>query len=141
MHPEYYEGVLQLRDAGEDVIEFVRFLFSQREDAVISKEIYLSNGGIDFYVTSQKYLRSISSKLQDKYGGELVHSRRIHTTDRYSGHDLYRAYVLFKPCKYKKDQIIEFKGDQIKVITAKKELFGHNMTTNKKVHIKFSLLN
>lgn len=138
-HAEYFEGVLQLRDPNTEVIEFIHELFTKREYAFISKELKV-RGGIDFYVSSQKYLRGLANVLQGKFGGDIKISRRLHTRDKQSSKDLYRCYLMFRPSKYQKGDIIKYNGEDIKIISAVKEIFGINQTTNKKVHIKFDRL-
>jgi NMD protein affecting ribosome stability and mRNA decay len=47
---------------------------------------------------------------------------------------------MFRPSRYKRGDIIEYRGDKIKVTSAVREIFGINLTTQKKVHIKFDRL-
>lgn len=140
-HQDYFEGVLQLRDPRKEIKQYIRKIFSdaKRPDVWISKEEKV-RGGIDFYVSSQKFLRGLGHKIQDKFGGEIKNSRKIHTRDKQSGKDLYRAFLLFRPSKYVKGQVIEYRGEKIKIISAVREIYGINLKTKKKVHIKFDKL-
>ena len=138
-HDEYFEGVLQLRDPNDEVIRFIKDLFEKKEKVWIAKEKKV-RGGIDFYVSSQKFLRGLGHKLQERFGGEMKNSRKLHTRDKNTQKDLYRAFLLFRPSKYKKGDIITHRGDKIQVISAVKEIFGKDLKTGKKVHIKFDKL-
>ena len=66
MHEDYYEGILQLRKPNEEVIEFIKNQVKKRTNVLITKEKKVNNG-IDFYITSQKYLQVIGKKLKKHY--------------------------------------------------------------------------
>jgi len=133
---QYFEGVLQLRAGYKEHEDFIKELFSLRANAYIVKEEEV-RGGIDYYVSSQKYLRGLGTKLQEKFGGEIINSRKLHTRDKNTQKELYRAFLLFRPSNLKKGDIVVHRGEEIEVITATKELFGRYKKNNKKVHIKW----
>ena len=94
----------------------------------ITKKEKVRNG-IDFYVTSKRYLQNLGKKLQNCFGGELKVSSRLFTRDRQTSKDVYRVNVLFRLPRFKKDDIIELKGNKIKVINIGKKVFGKNIKT------------
>jgi len=47
---------------------------------------------------------------------------------------------MFRPSRYKKGDIIDYRGEKIRVISAVKEIYGIELSSNKKVHIKFDRL-
>lgn len=131
---DYYQGILQLRDVNEEILSFVRNQIEKRSDAAITKTVKFPNG-VDFYITSQKFIRILGKKLKESFGGELKISSRLHTRSR-QGKDLYRVNVLFKLSKYKRGGVISIRGDKVRLISIGKKIFARNLKTGKKVTIR-----
>ena len=51
-HPEYYEGILQLRDCSDEIINWVRKTVEKEKRAKISKDKKVK-GGRDLYFSDQ----------------------------------------------------------------------------------------
>ena len=136
MHPQYFEGILQLRNPTKEVLKFVKNQIEKRKDLFISKEIELKNGR-DLYLSSQKFLRALGLKLQKRFGGQLKTSRKLHTISKKTGKKLYRVTVLFKIPQFKKGDIIKYRGEQIKIKAIGKKIFAQNIKTGKKLTIRF----
>jgi len=95
MHSEYYEGILQLRNPNEEVINFIRNQFKNNEKVWIAKQEKLKTG-IDLYVSSNKFLLRLGKKLKKSFKGELKVSRKLHSKDRMTSKTIYRVTVCFK---------------------------------------------
>ncbi len=134
--PDYFQGILQLRDINEEILSFVYNQIKKRGNVAVTRTVKYSNG-IDLYITSQKYIRILGKKLKESFGGELKISSKLHTRNK-QGKDLYRVNVLFKPPKYKRGDIVLIRGDKIKLISIKKKIFARNLKTGKKVTIRSS---
>ena len=135
-HANYFEGILQLRDVDNEVVDFAVNEIGKIEDAFISKLKKVTNG-FDLYISRQRALRSLGNKLQSRFGGQIVVSKKLHTRSRMSGKELFRVNVLFRMPKFKKGDIIEYKGDKIKVISIQKKVFAKDIKTGKKLNISF----
>ncbi|MBS3097227.1 hypothetical protein J4209_00360 [Candidatus Woesearchaeota archaeon] len=94
-NPQYYEGILQLRNPNEEALNFVRNQFKNNSKAWIAKVEELKTG-IDFYISSNGFLLSLGKKLKKSFKGELKTSRRLHTKDRLTSKQVYRVTVLFR---------------------------------------------
>lgn len=134
--PDYYQGILQLRDVDEEALNFVRNQIKKREDVAISKIVKFPNG-MDFYITSQKFIRILGKKLKESFGGELKISSKLHTRSRH-GKDLYRVNVLFRPSRYKAGDIVNVRGENVRLISTGKKIFARDLKTGKKVTIRRS---
>jgi|SRR3989344_4559404 len=134
--PNYYQGVLQLRNINQDVIIFVRNLIEKRDNVAITKTVNFPDG-IDLYITSQKYIRMIGKKLKDSFRGELTISSRLHTKSK-MGKDLYRVNALFKLHDQKVGDVVNVRGDDLKIIKFGKKIFAKDIKTGKKVTIRSS---
>ena len=134
--PNYYQGILQLRDASDDVMDFVYSQIQKRPDVAVTRTAKLDNGK-DLYITSQKFIRILGKKLRESFGGELKVSSKLHTRNR-QGKDLYRVNVLFKRSRYKRGEIISVKGDEVRIIRLGIKIFARNLKTGRKVTIRRS---
>jgi len=82
-------------------------------------------------------LRSLGNKLQNEFGGQLTVSTKLHTRSRMSGKELYRVNMLFRLPKFKKGEIIDYKGEKIKIISIHKKVHAKEVKTGKKLNINF----
>ena len=131
----YFEGILQLRNVTDDIVNFA--VDEINENGVgIAKTKQLENG-IDIYVSRQRFLRTLARMLQKKFGGQIIVSRKLHTKSRLTGRDLYRVNVLFRLPYFKKGDVIEYKGDKIKIVNMGKKIFAKNIATGKKLNLGY----
>lgn len=131
----YFEGILQLRNVNDGVVDFAVSEI-ENSDVNIAKTKQLEKG-IDIYVSRQRFLRTIASKLQKRFGGQIIVSRKLHTKSRLTGRDLYRVNVLFRLPYFKKGDVIEYKGDKIRVVNMGKKIFAKNIATGKKLNLGY----
>ena len=131
----YFEGTLQLRNVNDEVIDFA---VSEIENSGvnIAKAKKLENG-IDLYVSRQRFLRTLAVRLQKRFGGQIIVSRKLHTRSSLTSRDLYRVNVLFRLPNFKKDDIIVYKGDEIRIISMGKKIFAKNIVTGKKLNLNY----
>ena len=134
-HKDYFEGILQLRNVDDGIVEFALKEFNKKE-VLISKIKKVTNG-IDIYISPQKSLRSLGNKLQKRFGGQITVSTKLHTISRVTGRELYRVNMLFRIPNFKKGDIIEYKGDKIKIISIHKKVFAKDIKTGRKLNISF----
>lgn len=134
--PDYYQGILQLRDVNNEIINFVHQQINKRGNVAITKTVKFSNG-VDFYITSQKFITILGKKLKDSFGGELKVSSKLYTKSRH-GKELYRVNVLFKLAKYKKGDVVYVRGEKVRIINIGKKIFARDLKTGKKVTIRSS---
>mgnify|MGYP001247980308 CR=1 FL=1 len=140
MHKDYFEGILQLRDVSKEVYSFVNDLIEQREGVNIAKIKHLKNGK-DLYISSQKYLQIIGKRLVEKFGGEYKVSTKLHTRNRVSSKEVHRVTVLFRQPKFKKGDTITHRGDELLILNLSKKVYCKNLSTGKKVTIRYDKLN
>ena len=57
-HAKYFEGILQIRNHTDELLEYIRKKVETDKKAIITKELKVM-GGVDFYFSSQRYLRSL----------------------------------------------------------------------------------
>ncbi len=94
--PEYFEAIIQLRPPTDEVFDFIMKQLKKREEVFISK-IEEFKFGIDIYISSQKFARSLAKKIKDNFKGEMKISASIHSRDRQSSKERHRITVLYRP--------------------------------------------
>lgn len=117
-HPEYYEAILQLRNVGNDIINFVREKI-EASAVFVSKEIPSKNG-VDLYLSSKLFAKKLCSLLQRKYGGMVKTSAKLFSVSRQTSKKIYRLTYLFKRPKFDLGDFIDFRGKHMKVREIKK---------------------
>jgi len=132
-NPNYFEAILQLRDTTDEIKEFI-------EDELLRDQIPVTKiqkvtNGYDYYISDNNYTKALSRKLQQKFGGEILITSSLHT--KKDGKDIYRTTVLFREAPFRKNDPVEYKGEQYKVISMSKEILLQNVKNGKKEHIKY----
>jgi nonsense-mediated mRNA decay protein 3 len=128
----YFEGILQLRDVDNDVVDYAleKLKQSEKRGIFLSKKKKVKNG-FDLYITKKSYLHELAQELLKKFGGEKKASRKLFSRDKQKSRDIYRINVLFRQSKFRKGDIISIEGEPFKVknITSRIEL--ENLKTGK----------
>jgi len=138
-NPQYFEGILQLRNPDKNVMMFVKEQIGHKKGVLISKTLKVRNG-YDFYISSRKYLKTLGQKLKDNFGGELKISCRLHSRDRQTSKELYRLNVLYRCWGIRIGSIIEVRGEKIKVMGMGKRIQGKRLSDGKNRYINFKEL-
>ena len=135
----YFEAVLQMRNPTKEVLQFVEKEVAQQKNVFITKKSEVDRG-FDYFLTKNNFARRLGEKLQNKFGGLLKTSAQLFTFEKQTGKKVYRLNVLFKLPSFKKDDLIEFKGEMLKVISVRKDLHVINLSTKEKRHLPFEEL-
>ncbi len=117
----YFEGILQVRHASEEIYSFIRKQFGKNYAALISDEHQVQNG-VDFYLTSQALLRKIGVLLHKKFGGILKMSARIFTLNKQTSKDVYRVTAYFKPLPLKEGDVFIHEDSLMKLLRRGKQV-------------------
>ena len=132
--PNYFQGILQLRDVNDEVMSFVYGQINKRKDVLVTKTTKFPNG-IDLYLTSQKFIRILGKKLKESFGGEMKISSKLHTRSK-TGKDLFRVNVIYRPSKYKRGDIVFVRGDEVKLLHHGTRIFARDIKTGRKIKIR-----
>ncbi|MBW2986199.1 hypothetical protein KY333_02400 [Candidatus Woesearchaeota archaeon] len=131
--PKYFEGKLQLRNPTPEVINFVMKKIKQDKHVWIAKTEKVRNG-IDLWLSSNKFLQDIGAKLKKRFTGVLKKSKKLHTQHKITSKLLYRGTVMFRCLNFKRGDIIEINGEQLKVMEISRQVRLKNLQTGKKEH-------
>lgn len=133
-HPSYYEAILQLREVSKEVVQFVMDEIN-RVNMPVTKIKKVKNGQ-DLYIADGKFTKALGKKLQQYFGGKVIVTASLVTNK--GGKDLYRVTVLFRGVSFKKGDLVDYGGDECKVIAMGKDILLKNSKTGKKVHLKYT---
>lgn len=120
---KYYEAILQIRDSNDEIIGFARNELSK----LSSKGVFITDtkkldSGVDLYLTSKSAARTVGSKLRDKFGGQLTVTAKLFSVSKETSKELYRLVILFNAPLIKKGDIINYKGESIKIVYVGKKI-------------------
>ena len=135
----YFEGILQLRNPTQDMVDWVKEQIAKDKRAWIAKEEEVTNG-IDLYLSSQHYLRALGKVLKQKFVGELKVTATLHTISKSTGKELYRVTVLFRFLGVKIGDLVTVSGEQFKLLRVDNQVQLKNVATGKKVWKKIEVL-
>ena len=136
MHNEYFEGILQLRNPSEELLDFLAKEIKEKGNVFVAKTKKVGDG-IDLYISSQRYLRTLGNKLQERFPGQPEVSSSLHTRNRQTSRDVYRVNVLFRMPSFRKGDIITYKGDRIQIIGMSKKVLAKDLKTGKKLTLSY----
>jgi NMD protein affecting ribosome stability and mRNA decay len=138
LYGQAFNGILQLRNPNEEILEFVKNeLKKGREKGYhCNKEDDVTNGR-DYQLTDSQFTRNMGKALQNKFGGELLETAKLVTRSKETSKDLYRITVLFRYPKFKKGDIVEYKGRDVKVINFAKKVYVEDLHSHKKEQADF----
>ena len=129
----YFEGVLQLRNVDEEVMDYVvNEVEKQKQRGVfITKKLKVKNG-FNIYLTKRSYIPELARELLNKFGGETKISRKLFSRDKLRSKDIYRVNVLFRQSKFRKGDILNIDGELFKVKNIDRNLTVVNIKTGKR---------
>ena len=138
-YSDYFEGIVQLRNIGEEVLNFAVREIEKNDPTGVSRIKQVTNG-FDVYVKRQRFLRSLGTKLQKQFHGQILISKKLHTRSRETSRDLYRVNLLFRPSPFKKGDILDYKGAKIIILAVHKKVLLKEIKTGKKITLSFKEL-
>ena len=132
-HPGYFEGILQLRPATEEVLSFLEQEMSMNERLIITKQKHGERGNMDLFISNQKVLLQLAKKLSTHFLAIVKTSRRAHTMEKMTRKSLYRVNVLFRPIDIKRGTTRTYRGKEYMVtLVGKGQVQLQDQTRGKK---------
>jgi NMD protein affecting ribosome stability and mRNA decay len=132
-HPAYFEAVLQLRDITSEILDYVDQDIDKYKIPVTKfKKV---KNGYDYYLADKNYTRALGKRLQQKFGGQNILTTSL--VGKKLGKDLHRFTVLFRCTPFRKNDIVEYNGEEGTIISVNKEIVLRESKTGKKHRIKF----
>lgn len=131
---EYFEGVLQLRNASDEAVDWVYDEIQRTGKTRVAKAKEVA-GGIDLYLSSQHYMQTLGRQLQQRFGGILKITSRLHTRNSLTSRDVYRMTVLFRQLPFTTRDIITYHGERWKILSTGNQVRIQNMQSGEKKRV------
>jgi len=128
---KYYEGTLQLRNADEEVLDFIETYISKNHLHVSEK--HKEKDGLDINISDQRKIQDLGRQLQKRFGGNLKVSPRIFGKDKFTSKEIFRVNVLYEAPKYKKGDVIKIGRDIIRITSIKENISGIDVRSGNKI--------
>ncbi len=138
-HPSYFEGVLQLRNPNQEVLNYINAQFKKEPEVRIAKEIRQPNG-VDLWLSSNKFLMKLGRGLNETFQGELKVTSRLFSTNRLTSKNVYRMCVFFRVASFRRNDIVKIKGVDMKVLALGKRIRLQEVQSGKKHEVPFELV-
>ncbi len=136
----YYQGRLQLRNCTKEVIQFSRDRIMAADGVQITKEVNVQ-GGIDFFITSNKFLKKLGRMLKARFTGIMKQTAKLHTEDVQSGKKIYRGTILFRMPSFNVGDVGIFRGDEVMVLSIANQVILKDTKSGKKKRENFDEVN
>lgn len=133
---EYYEGVLQLRNADMEAKDFVKNHIN-KSDFFVNKLIDKGDK-VDFYITSKKEQVKIAKKLINHYGAYVESNANLFSKDWLTSKEIHRVNTLAVIPLFKEGDVIIHGGKPILVKKRGSSIKGFDLENNKKVNLNLS---
>jgi NMD protein affecting ribosome stability and mRNA decay len=138
-HPKYFEAILQLRDTSDEVKAWVDQEIKNLNIVVPRVErAKKTKNGWDYYLADNNQGRQIGSRLQQKFGGHYCVTASLHTT--IDSKEKYRVTILFREAPYRKNDVVDYHGEEFTIKMMSKDIFLQNNKTGKKIHVKYKFM-
>lgn len=137
-HGQAFNGILQLRNPSEEILELLESeiaRFHDKKSYCLGKKIVPN--GYDYKTSSSQFARHLGKVLQQKSGGEYKETMRLVTRSRQTSKDLYRTTILFRVPDFKKGDIVDYKGKDVKVLNIGTSVYVQDIKTNRKQQAKY----
>jgi len=133
-----YNGIIQLRNPTNEILAFVNDELKKatQKNVHCIKEEDVTNGK-DYQMTDAQFTRNLGKNLQNKFGGELRVTARLVSRSRQTSKDLYRTTVLFRYPKFRKGDIVSYKGRDVKILNFSKKVYVIDLKSNKKEQVSY----
>jgi len=131
-HPDYFEGVLQLRNPSNALIDFIMNQIKKAKTVTIAKAVPQPRG-VDYYISSQKFLRQLARILPRNFPGILKSTRKLFTRKRITSKNVYRVNILFRMVAFKKGDVLTLRGTEYKVLVMGKQVTLQDVKTGVKL--------
>jgi len=134
---QYFEGVLQLRNPTYEAEHFIQARV-QKEYGVSINNTELVKNGVDFYITSGKYLRTLAKQIHQRFGGEVKLSPQIYSKDRQTAKEIYRIMALCRLPLFAAKDIVDIEGSIVVISSVGgQKLTGLNIGKGKRIQVNY----
>ena len=130
---EYFEGILQLRNVSESILNYVSN-YTKKNNIFVSKQVKAKKG-IDLYISDQRKVQQLAHHLQKNFGGTLRISPSVFSRDRQTSKDIHRVNVYYEAPEYSVGDVIKTGNKLVHVTGIRKNILGEDLKTGSHVSV------
>ena len=113
---DYFEGILQLRNADASVKKFVKSLIENTKDLYVNK-VLEKKDSVDFYFVKKKFIGRVADKLVSEFGASADHNAQLFSQDKQSSKELFRLNVAVHIPPFRKGDVVRW-NDKVLIINS-----------------------
>ncbi|MFH1182206.1 MAG: NMD3-related protein [Candidatus Woesearchaeota archaeon] len=96
-HAKYFEGILQIREAPDEVFVFAEKAMDEAKNSgIFVSKVEEFKTGLDYFLSSRHFTMDLGRKLKKRFKGKLVLSRKLFGVHKQNSKLLYRVTVLYR---------------------------------------------
>ena len=134
---QYFEGILQLRNPSQEVIDFIESKLKKNAEKLRISKIVEQKLGLDLYVTNNRYMQKLAQDIQKNFGGILKKSPHLFSRNRQTSKNIYRLNICLNFYDFKKGDVIKANKKYIKITNIRKKISGIDLELNKRISFEF----
>lgn len=136
---KYFEAVLQIRPAREDVLEFVRAeIHKQEHKGVFNNKETEVEDGLDIEITNQTYAKVLAKKVTDHFGGTMKKNEKLFSRSRKTSRDIFRLAVKIELPLFSKGDMLVHAGKHYQITSTGKTLSLMDLETGQKTSLPWN---
>lgn len=129
---QYYEGILQIRNATSDVKKWIHgFLETCFQKGIIINEIKENGNSVDLFFGNKKDIPKVARKMQRVFGAHIEANASVHTRDHQTQKDVHRVNALVEVPPFKEKDVIEYENKLLYVTRLGKQIKTRKLPTYK----------
>ncbi|MGV8169418.1 MAG: NMD3-related protein [Candidatus Nanoarchaeia archaeon] len=126
----YFEGILQLRNATQEVKEYVNN-YTKKNGVFINKTVDKGKD-VDYFFVKKKQMNPLSLKLMRNFGAKIESNAQLFSYNRQTSKDIFRVNVLVTIPDFCVGDVVEANDSPFLVKETSKIITGVNLITGKK---------
>ena len=131
---EYYEGILQLRNARDEIKKYIAS-FLVKNNIYINKKVD-KDDSVDYYFIDKRRINTVSHKVMKKFGGVLDLNEQLFSRNRLRSKDLFRLNALLFVPSFKEGDVVLLENPVL-ITNTSKLISGFDLVKGKKMTFNF----
>lgn len=135
----YFEGILQLRNATDEVKDYIRRVIAKNKD----RNMFVNNttekkDAADYYFVNKHHINVVALKVIRNFGGYMIQSPKLFSRNKQTSKDIYRLNVQLTVPKFKVGDIVSVNDNTILVRKTSKDISGFDLAKKKHSTFRFN---
>jgi NMD protein affecting ribosome stability and mRNA decay len=126
----YFEGILQLRNARQEIKEYIQNYCVKNK--VFVNKITDKESEVDYYFVKKHQIQPLALKLMRNFGATIDNNPRLFSRNRQTSKDIYRLNVLVTIPSFTVGDVVDFNDMPFYVTETGKIVTGINLILGKK---------